>query len=370
MNYGKLETGKYSFWILHISGWLVLMLATVIYAYPGKWTDIPRLAPYLLPYFVAFLTCIPLRLFYKKTRFHEWPWKYSLLTGIAGSFVAANVWLGVDLGISIFLHQAPYVRNPQTFGHIYPMFILRRGIPLLGWSLLYLGIKIGREWKQQEQRTKKASLLAQTAKLQMLRYQLNPHFLFNSMNSIRALIDENETKAKDLITELSEFLRYSLDSRDQADVALKQEIEAIKHYFAIQKKRYEDKLEVNYAIEPQAAKFPVLSFLVHPLVENAVKYGMRTSPMPLVVSLKAKVRDDTLMIEVSNTGKWVEPVDQEHQSSGTGTGLDNVRRRLENAYPNNHRFEVVAKQGHVCIQLEIRNPRRINDEKASKRPRH
>jgi len=370
MDYDKLETGKYSFWILHTSGWLFLMLATVIYAYPGKWTDFPQLAPYLFTYLVAFLTCLPLRYFYKKTRFHEWPWKYSLLTGIVGSFVAANVWLGIDLGISVFLHQAPYIRNPQAFGSIYPMFILRRGIPLLGWSLLYLGIKIGREWKQQEQRTEKASLLAQTAKLQMLRYQLNPHFLFNAMNSIRALIDENETKAKDLITELSEFLRYSLDSRDQADVPLKQEIEAIKHYFAIQKKRYEDKLEVNYAIEPQAAEFPVLSFLVHPLIENAVKYGMRTSPMPLIVSLRAKVRDDTLVIEVINTGKWVEPVDQEPQASGTGTGLDNVRLRLENAYSNNHRFEVVAKQGHVCIQLEIRNLRRINDEKASKRPRH
>jgi hypothetical protein len=366
MDFGKLKTNNSSFWILHISGWLVLAAATVIHAYPGKWTDISRLAPFLLPYLVGLLTCLPLRFFFKKIRFHEWPLKYSLLTGIAGSFVAANIWLGIDLTISLFIHQLPYIRGNVAFRQVYLLLILVRGIPLLGWTLLYLGIKIWREWKQQEQRTEKANLLAQTAQLQMLRYQLNPHFLFNAMNSIRALIDENETKARELITELSEFLRYSLDSKDYSDVPLKHEIEAIKHYFAIQKKRYEDKLEVIYDIEPQAGEFPVLSFLVHPLVENAVKYGMRTSSMPLIVYLKAKTRGDALMIEVSNTGRWVKPEDQERRpSASTGTGLDNVRRRLENAFPGRHRFEVVAKEGRVHIQLEIQKPQRTEDEKTA-----
>jgi len=365
MDFGKLKTENSSFWILHISGWLVFAAAMVIYAYSGKWTDIPRLAPFLLPYLVAFLICLPLRFFYRRTRFYEWPLKYSLLTSIAGSFVAANIWLGIDLIISLFIHQPPYVRTPVAFRQIYLLYILRRVIPLLGWTLLYLAIKIRREWKQQEKRTEKANLLAQTAQLQMLRYQLNPHFLFNAMNSIRALIDEDETKARELITELAEFLRYSLDSKDYSNVPLKHEIEAIKHYFAIQKKRYEDKLDIIYDIDPQAGEFPVLSFLIHPLVENAVKYGMCTSPMPLVVHLKAKIRNGTLMIEVTNTGRWVEPGDQEgHTKASTGTGFDNVRRRLENAFPSRHRLEVVAKEGRVHIQLEIRKPQRTEDEKA------
>ena len=272
-----------------------------------------------------------------------------MLTGAAASFVAANLWLGMDLLISLFIRQMPYLIPPAAVQPgLSDLHILRRGIPLLGWTFLYLGIKIRREWKQQEQRTEKANALAQTAQLQMLRYQLNPHFLFNSMNSIRALIDEDETKAREMITELSEFLRYSLDSKDYSNVPLKHEIEAIRHYFAIQKKRYEDKLEVVYDIEPQAGEFPVLSFLIHPLVENAVKYGMRTSPMPLTVRLTAKIRDGALVIEVSNTGRWIEPAQHEDRSSaGTGTGLENVRRRLENAFPNRHRFEIVEKEGRV-----------------------
>lgn len=365
MDWSKLRTPQVSFWVLHLSGWLVFTAVTVFYAYQGPWTDIRRLAPFLLPYLVAFLTCLPLRFFFKKIRFHEWPLTYSLLTGVAASFLAANIWLGIDLITSLFIRQTPYVMPPLAFRQVYPTFILRRGIPLLGWTFLYLGIKIQRAWKEQEQRTEKANALAQAAQLQMLRYQLNPHFLFNSMNSIRALIDEDETKAREMITELSEFLRYSLDSKDYSNIALKHEIEAIQHYFAIQKKRYEDKLEVVYDIEPQAGEYPVLSFLIHPLVENAVKYGMRTSPLPLAIRLTAKIRDGALMMEISNTGHWVEETRHDDEiSAGTGTGLDNVRRRLENAFPNRHRFEIVEKEGCVRIQLEIKRPQATSDEKA------
>jgi hypothetical protein len=365
MEFKRLKNKELTFWVLHISGWLALAAATVGLSYRGKWTDLPRFLPFLSPYLVGFLTCLPLRYFYRGIRFHKYPLKYSIFTGILGSFVASNIWLGTELLISLFVHRLPYVRPPIPFGQMYLTYIYRRGIPLLAWTFLYLGIKIWGEWKEQEQRTEKANFLAQNAQLQMLRYQLNPHFLFNAMNSIRALIDEDESKAGEMITELSEFLRYSLDSREYSDVPLKREIEAVQHYFAIQKKRYEDKLEVIYDIEPQAAEYPVLSFLVHPLVENAVKYGMRTSALPLTVHLKARVRDGALVIEVCNTGRWIEPGDHEGRlSAGTGTGLDNVRRRLENAFPNRHRFEVVEKEGRVCIQLEIRKHRGSAGEKA------
>ena len=159
--------------------------------------------------------------------------------------------------------------------------ILEWGVPLISWSVLYFGIKFFLEWDLQKDKAEKAIALAQSAQLQMLRYQLNPHFLFNSLNSVRALIAENKDTAKHMITELSEFLRYSLLSRNYSDVPLQDELDALKHYLAIQKKRYEDKLEVSFHIEPEVKEFPILCFLLHPLVENAVKYGMQTSPLPL-----------------------------------------------------------------------------------------
>jgi Histidine kinase len=357
------------FWVLHISGWLVFSAATVWLSYRGPWTDLRRLLPAAAPYLVGFLTCLPLRLFYRAIRFHRWPLKYSLFTGVIVSFAAAHIWLGVDLAVRLLGGVPPYLQSLAAFGKVYPTLIYSRGLPLLGWTFLYLGIKTRRELIREEDRTKKATALAQSAQLQMLRYQLNPHFLFNAMNSIRALIDEDETKARELITELSEFLRYSLDSKDYAHVPLRSEIEAIRHYFAIQKKRYEDKLEVVYEIDPRAGDVPVLSFLVHPLVENAVKYGMQTSPLPLVVHLTAKVRDDTLFVEVCNTGRWIAPGGQAGRiNGGTGTGLENVRRRLENAFPNRHRFEIVETEGRVCLQLEIQRPWGEADEKTAERP--
>lgn len=219
----------------------------------------------------------------------------------------------------------------------------------------------------QKERTEKAKALAQAAQLQMLRYRMNPHFLFNSLNSIRALISENKLSAKSMVTELSEYLRYSLVSRNHETVPLKEEMDSVRHCFNIQKMRYENKLEVSFDIDPAAEEFPIISYLLHPLAENSVKHGMRTSPMPLTIHLQAKIREGMLTIEVCNTGKWLEPVQQEkHMYASTGTGLDNVRRRLENAFPNRHLFEVFEKEEKVHVQLEIRGHREKNMKKPFK----
>jgi two-component system LytT family sensor kinase len=361
MSLDKMKSRMPLFWILHVSGWLIYSGLTLIFNYRGMLTDVPKILFYLRPYFIGFLACIPLRYFYRRIHFHEQPLKHSVLTALAASFIAANIWLGIDIALNYFFRLP--LGTLRDFVQAYALAVLTRGIPLLGWTSLYFGINIWRAWKGEEERMEKANSLARDAQLQMLRYQINPHFLFNSMNSIRALIDEDETRAREMITELSEFLRYSLDSKSYADVPLKKEIEAIQHYFAIQKKRYEDKLEVLYDIEPQAGEFPVLSFLIHPLAENAIKYGMRTSLLPLTVRLKAKIRGGLLTVEVCNTGKWVEPPQEESQTeTGTGTGLANVRLRLENAFPGRHRFEVVENEEHVCVKLEIQELRGTEDE--------
>jgi hypothetical protein len=343
-----------AFWVLHASGWLTYTGATAVFQLRGKWANTSQLFLLVIAYGLGFLSCIPLRAFYRKIRFHEQPLTRSMVTAAAASFLGAHLWLGLQILVGLFLKQPE--ASPRLLLQGYIEEIFARVILLLIWTFLYFAIKTWMEWRRQEARREKANLLAQDAQLRMLRYQLNPHFLFNSLNSIRALIDEDEMKAREMITELSEFLRYSLDSKDYTDVPLKYEMEAIRHYFAIQKKRYEDKLEVVYDIEPKAGEYPVLSFLIHPLVENAVKYGMRTSPIPLTVSLTAKAGAAGLTIEVCNSGKWVDPDQPESQSySGTGTGLDNVRLRLENAFPGRHRFEFFEKEGCVHVRLEIRD---------------
>jgi len=220
------------------------------------------------------------------------------------------------------------------------------------WSALYFVIKLWIEWNLQKDLADKANALAQSAQLQMLRYQLNPHFLFNALNSIRALIEEDKIKAKSMITELSEFLRYSLISKNYKNVPFKEELKAIEHYFKIEKKRFEDKLQVVINVEEKAEDFPVLSFLVHPLVENAVKFGMQTSSMPLQICLNAKIKNNGLILEVTNSGQWVE---KNHlNNNGTGTGLKNIKERLENAFPGNHNFEIKKNENQVKVVIKIK----------------
>jgi len=227
---------------------------------------------------------------------------------------------------------------------------------IFGWSALYFGIKYWLDWDAERLRARRALALAQRAQLQMLQYQLNPHFLFNALNSVRALVDEDRTIAKGMVTELSEFLWYSLIHRDPIDVPLREELAAIKHYLSIEKKRFEEKLLVSFDVEPAAEDYPVLSFLLHPLVENAVKYGMRTSPMPLTLSIRATVQNGMLMLTVKNTGRWLH-LRGEDRADGTGTGLENVRSRLENAYPHSHTFDVMEQEGAVEVRIALEKRR-------------
>ena len=329
------------------------MLLYIVIYYRNSLTNYKAIIGLSITYFTGFLVSFLLRYLYQKINYQSRSILTLAITVILGSIVVSNIWSWADIFFSIPLYSFEYFMSRMTI-QSYIGTVWSHSWVLIFWSTLYFVIKLWWEWILQKERTEKANALAQAAQLQMLRYQLNPHFLFNSLNSIRALIEEDKNQAKSMITELSEFLRYSLISKNYLDVPLNNEIEAIRHYFAIEKKRYEEKLDVTFEIDPSAEDYPVLSFLIHPIIENAIKYGMKTSPLPLKIGIKAHVINGMLKIEVNNTGKWVEPiVKKEDNEMGTGTGLDNIRQRLENAFPNNYRFNIVEKEGRVFVILEI-----------------
>ena len=190
----------------------------------------------------------------------------------------------------------------------------------------------------------------------MLRYQLNPHFLFNSLNSIWALVDEDPSATKSMINELSDFLRYSLLFDSKAFKPLEHEIEALKNYFSIEKKRFQDKLFVEFNVDPKTRNCSVLSFLLQPFVENAIKFGMKTSSMPLKIKLSSKKIEEELIITISNTGKWVEPENTEGNGlfyAGTGMGLGNIQKRLDIAYPEKHQIKYNFDDDLVTVEIRL-----------------
>ena len=164
---------------------------------------------------------------------------------------------------------------------------------------------------------------------------------------------EDTAKAKLMITELSEFLRYSLMSGDLSEVTIKAELETIRNYLSIQKKRFEDKLDITFTIDPATENYSIFSFLLHPLVENAIKYGMQTSPMPLKIKIGAEILDRTLEITVSNTGKWIVQSETDNSAS-TGTGLENIKARLDNSYPGRYNMKIFEDDGYVNVKIAIK----------------
>jgi two-component system, LytTR family, sensor kinase len=240
------------------------------------------------------------------------------------------------------LHQYLLQTLKGTLTHHKPFLFL-------SWSALYFGIKYWRQSQEKQQQALRARALAKEAELQMMRYQLNPHFLFNALNSASALIRENPARAEVMIGELSELLRHTLTNGKVGDVPLSIELEVARNYLDIEKLRFEDKLIVNFDIDPQAVEFAVPSMLLHPLVENAVKYGMQSSQIPLRVEILARALNGELRLEVVNTGNWIEG-----NGHSTNIGIENVRQRLRQAFPERHRFDIFERDGRVHAVIEVR----------------
>ncbi|MBN2009095.1 histidine kinase [candidate division KSB1 bacterium] len=353
MHFEKIRKHVSPFWALQIGGWLSIWLMYIAMHSVKEPISPNNILGLFITYLTGFLITIPLRYYNRRLGYQGRSVQFIAMNMLVSSLVLSLIWFWIDIFASIPLHGMPILEmNLHWIKFIWSWSSYLMVIII--WSSLYFVIKFYREWNEQKVRTEQANRMAQSAQLQMLRYQLNPHFLFNSLNSIRALIDEDKDHARQMITELSEFLRYSLISKNFKDVPLSEELDAIRHYFEIEKIRYEDKLEVAFEIDPLAEEYPVLSFLIHPLVENAIKYGMKTSDMPLKIRIKARVVEDTLQVEVCNTGKWVEPQQHEDDEMSTNTGLDNIRQRLDNAFPNQYSLIVEQPEGSVHIKLEIR----------------
>ncbi len=274
----------------------------------------------------------------------------SVLLGLAWYALAAWASDAVD----------PFVILPMTLpgGELFaPMQMPVFPAVLLLWSLLFLGVLHLRDQHAQKERLLRAETLTQQARLRMLRYQLNPHFLFNALNSIGALADEAPDRVQRMVGELSGFLRYSLLDSERLEVPLGDELRAVTHYLEVEKVRFEDDLEVRIELEPAAAERTLPAFLVLPLVENAIKHGQRTSAMPLRVEVAGRIENGALHIDVKNTGRWVAASEPEARSAGTDTGLHNVRERLRAHYHGRHAFDVHEDGGWVHARIRIDDDR-------------
>lgn len=350
-----IKRGYPSFWILNSIGWIIFIAVDTFIVSPEivlkSWH---AFIDNTLQWMTGYFSTIGLRAVYKK-----FPYRAKSLIIVLGftlicSLIASFVMYTAAHFIYVLMNPIEAKEYIKTiFSYSYIAFRLTQILPLVTtWSLLYFGIKLWLDWSREHDRAEKLVLMAQNAQLQMLRYQVNPHFLFNSFSSLRALIRSNQVKAEEMVSKLSEFYRYSLTLKDNTEVPLVEEIEAVKYFFEIEKIRFGSKFEFHITIDSLAEEYPVPCFIIHPLAENAIKYGMQTSMLPLIIKIDAVVRNNNLIICVANSGKWLKESTNNNRH-GTNTGLSNVMSRLEYSFPHNHKINIKEDEGFVKIIIEI-----------------
>jgi signal transduction histidine kinase len=218
----------------------------------------------------------------------------------------------------------------------------------LVWNIFYMAVLSLRRANRFEQEALRLEISAKDAELRALQAQVNPHFFFNSMNSVRALIYEDQNAAAQMIDQLASVMRYALQSGQNDTVPLAAEIEAVQAYLAIEKIRFEERMQVSIEIGMGLEQVRIPPMALQTLVENAVKYGVETSPTGSEIRIRARRMDDGMIhIEIANLGAIL-PF-----ANSTKVGLVNTRKRLALALGSNANLDLTENSGWVRATLTL-----------------
>lgn len=218
------------------------------------------------------------------------------------------------------------------------------------WTMIYFTF----HYFERYNKSLKYDAAAKEIELRNLRSQLNPHFIFNSLNSIRALVDENPVKSKIAITQLSNILRNSLMVDRQRMVTFSEEINTVKDYLSLEMIRYEERLKTEFNLDPHSAQYLIPPLMVQTLVENGIKHGVSTLKNGGTISITSKIADDALIIQIRNAGQY-------HNGKVNGTpgfGIVNTRKRLELIYGDQATFSI-SNETKRTVLTEIILPKSL-----------
>jgi LytS/YehU family sensor histidine kinase len=269
-----------------------------------------------------------------------------LLLGISISYIAVEV---------LFTIQIPFLRE-----HLNPLtatLSIGASIIVLGFymDLFFIALWIGGYFS--------SSLFfdsielirrQQRSELALLRYQMQPHFLFNALTAVMAVSDDKE-KVETLTQSLADYLRFSLSKSDEDQAPLGEELNALENYLHVEKVRFGANLVCRIDANQETRSLKTLRHLVQPLLENAIKYGQQTSPMPLSILVHTQLANGELQLTVENTGSWVEhsSATSRGKGNGMGIGISNLRRRLYLIYGNRASLTFENSLGQVLARVTL-----------------
>jgi two-component system, LytTR family, sensor kinase len=338
-----------AFWLLQFGGWGGYALLRFLNGLSNK-MGVDYVGPTLIATVAGFsLTLImaaAFRRLVKQPMLLVWSLAAPLVIVSAGIFSAIEVW-----GHATFYESTWQPQGLEFLGvALFDLYVLTT------WAALYFGINYYLALRIQSNRMLTLAADAHKAQLKMLRYQLNPHFLFNTLNSISTLVLVKDTaRANAMLTRLSAFLRYSLVGEPTQTVTVSQELEALRLYLDIERMRFEDRLRVVIDVDAEVAQAQLPSLLLQPLVENAIKYGVAPAEEGATLTLGARQVGNQLHLMVADTGPGFAAGQPAFTEGQTGVGLGNIRERLRQFYGDDQSFRIGPNSPHG-VRVDITLP--------------
>ena len=351
------------FWSLQLFGWTGISLLTYLsLSVPYDQYELAYLAHNISQSVVGLVLSIPLRPIFRTV----WNWAFlpRMVVVLGAAILVALAWAALRLTL-FMLMTGERGLWPDFGGWLFPsMFVF------FTWAALYHGIK----YYQMLQREREALLRieslqrqeafklaqveadARNAQLALLRYQLNPHFLFNTLNSVNALVSKGDAgKATKMINKLSEFFRHSLRAEPETEVTVAEEVATTELYLDIEKTRFADRLTVEIRIAESAKSRLVPSMILQPLVENALKHAIGVSENGGQIRILASEADSgALQVRVEDSGPEGSDLQADQRPPGASVGLDNTRARLHAFYGDGGRLKIEkADIGGYSVLVEV-----------------
>ena len=362
------------FWIMNSSGWVALSVLTYFsLSLPYSQFELSYFAHNISQSVVGLLLTLPLRWCFKSL--WSWPVAQRFILAVIATIFFSMLWAVLRLLLFMLMTQEQNLWADYG-GWVFPSIFV-----FFTWSALYHGIKYYQLLQQQreamlvlesQQRQRALQLVrakaeVKDAQLQLLRYQLNPHFLFNTLNSVASLVSAERTEdAKTMLSRLGDFLRYSLDAGEDMLIPLDKEFWALSQYLMIEQVRFSDRMTLELDVPANLESLLVPNMLLQPLAENAIKYAIAPSELGGTIRVSAQLRDSRLVLSVEDSGSerlGVSSDTLELFEPGAGIGLRNTRERLKNLFSNDFELQVTdSPLGGLCFSVAIPATESIREE--------
>ncbi len=321
------------YWFAQFSGWTLYTLVNLVF--------LSALKEFTWQYFITLMVIYASGLFLthnyrnhiKKNNWLLLPIKKLLVSSLAACIIIGTIIYALAFSSNYFLGQF----KSEEFKFATPFIgIVNLSAVIVIWSLIYFSYHYFQNYKRAVIESYIWEAAVKDFELKTLKSQLNPHFMFNALNSIRALIEEDPKSAQTAVTKLSNILRYSLKIERNETVPLEEEVQVVSDYLALESIRLEERIKYNISIDPNTSKLEIPPMMIQTLVENGIKHGIAKQTDGGEISVSTFLDNSNLRIKIKNTGR----LEEELLKRSNGFGLSNTKQRLNLIYGSKASFEI------------------------------